>query len=116
MPPVTLPGSLHSVAEQLADHAGFRSTEEYIAELVRRDLEQRQQRDPDLFLREAMAENGDPLAVTQEQLAVRKREIEVLLVEGLNSGDAIEVNDAFWQERRRMLRERIAARKKSENP
>jgi Arc/MetJ-type ribon-helix-helix transcriptional regulator len=116
MPSVTLSSSLHSVAEQLADAAGFRSAEAYIEELVRRDLEQRQQRDPDLFLREAMTENGDPSAVTPERLAARKGEIEVLLVEGLNSGDAVEIDDAFWQERRRVLQERIAARKQSENP
>ena len=114
MPLVTLSESLHSVAEQLAGHAGFGSTEDYIAELVRRDLEHIHQQDPDLFLREALAENGDSSAVPSDHLESRKREIEALLIEGLNSGVVIEVNDAFWQERRRVLQERIAARKNPE--
>ena len=110
MPPVTLPDSLHSVAEQLAHHAGFGSAGEYIAELVRRDFEHRQREDPDLFLREAMTEDGDPSVVMPERLAARKREIEALLVEGANSGEVIEVDEAFWGERRRVLRARLAAR------
>src|SRR5262245_43185885 len=113
---VSLLDSLNTVVEQLADQAGFRSAEEYIADLVRQDLKRRQQQDPDLFLRQAMAENGDSSAVTPEMLAARKREIEALLVEGLNSGDVVEVNSAFWQERRRALQERIAARRNAEKP
>ena len=116
MPPLTLTPSLHSVAEQLAGHAGFGSIDEYIAELLRKDLELRQRHDPDLFLREALAEDGAPSAVTPDRLATRKREIEALLVEGMNSGDSVEVDDAFWQERRRVLQERIEARKNSEKP
>jgi hypothetical protein len=35
-----------------------------------------------------------------------KREIDKQLVEGLESGDAIKVNDEFWTERRRVLEQR----------
>lgn len=116
MPHISLPDALHTAAEQLADQAGFRNADEYVAELVRRDLVQRQQQDPDLFLRQAMAENGDASNVTPEALAARKREIEALLAEGLASGAPLEVDDTFWEERRRVLRERIAARTKPEAP
>jgi antitoxin ParD1/3/4 len=101
---ITLPDSLHEAAEQLAARAGFPSANEYVADLVRRDLEQLQQKDPDFHLRQGLAEEG--VAVTPEDLAKRKREIEALLVEGLNSGPATPMTAEEWQHIRRELRER----------
>jgi Arc/MetJ-type ribon-helix-helix transcriptional regulator len=103
---ISLPDPLHAVAEDLAARAGFKTTDEYIADLVRRDLEQQQQKDPDYYLRRAMAEGGDPATVTPEALAKRKREIEALLIEGLNSGPAVPLTPDLWQAIRREAQER----------
>lgn len=48
--------------------------------------------------------------------AVLLEQTRALLVEGLNSGKAVEIDDAFWQERRRALQKRIAARQQPEKP
>ena len=57
--------------------------------------------------------DGPPPSAPPEDLATRKRVIEEQLLEGLDSGPPVEVNEAFWQERRRLLQERIAARSKA---
>jgi hypothetical protein len=106
MPTVSLSDALLLVAETLAARAGFKTAEDYVAELVRRDLEQFQQKDPDYFLRQAMADSGDPAAVTAEALQKRKREIETLLLEGLNSGPATPMTAENWV----ALRQRVASR------
>ena len=57
---------------------------------------------------DALAENGDPASVSDEALQLRKREIEAQLLAALASGDPVEVTPAFWEERRRVLEERLA--------
>jgi hypothetical protein len=106
MPNISLSDALLLVAEDLAARAGFKTADDYVADLVRRDLEQLQQRDPDYFLRRAMADNDDPASVTDEALQKRKREIETLLVEGLDSGPATPMTAEDWA----ALRQRVVAR------
>jgi len=103
---ISLPDPLQTAAEYLAAKAGFKSTTEYLAELIRRDLEVQQQNDPDFHLRRALTEGGDPASVTPDALLKRKSEIEALLIEGLDSGPATPMRDADWQDIRREVKER----------
>ena len=41
--------------------------------------------------------------IDAERRRKAERELEALLVEGLNSGPSIEADDAYWQENRRKL-------------
>jgi antitoxin ParD1/3/4 len=112
---ISLPDPIHASAQALAEQAGFKSVEEYLADLVRRDLEHRQQEDPDFILRRALAENGDPKSVTDEEVQRRKQEIEALLIEGLNSGPAAPMTAEDWAEIRREVRERRERRERRGN-
>jgi antitoxin ParD1/3/4 len=103
---VSLPDPLYAAAEDLADRGGFKTVDEYLADLIRRDLERRQQQAPDFHLRRAMAGGGGPASVTPEALEARKREIEALLIEGLESGPATPQTAEDWV----ALRERVEAR------
>ena len=104
---INLPDPLHAAAKRMAAKVGFQSAEEYVSELIRRDLEGKTPpRDPDAYLREALASGGDPLAVTQESLARRKKEIDALLLEGVESGTAMPMKSGDWQ----AIRERIELR------
>ena len=46
----------------------------------------------------------DPLPVIPEDV---RHEIDRKLLEGLTSGEPIEVNESFWADRRRVLAERL---------
>ena len=106
---ISLPEPLHAAAEQRAAQAGFRSADEYIADLLRRDLEGQE---ADVYLRRALAEGGAPASVAAETLANRKREIEALLVEGLDkrSGGAHDTAEE-WQSIRQEVQQRRERRK-----
>jgi antitoxin ParD1/3/4 len=72
-----LPDSLKAFVETQVAEGGYSSASEYIRELIRAD---------------------------QKRKAEEK--LEALLLEGLNSGEPIEVTEAFWNEKRRQLLER----------
>jgi Arc/MetJ-type ribon-helix-helix transcriptional regulator len=82
---ITLPEHLHAWAKRQAAETGFASADEYVADLVRRER--------------------DRLVFGQAQTM---QQLEALLLAGLNSGPAIEVTPDFWDERRRVLEDRIA--------
>jgi antitoxin ParD1/3/4 len=50
--------------------------------------------------------------VREEQKRKTKEKLETLILEGLNSGEPIEVTPEYWEELRRRLKERGAKRKK----
>jgi Arc/MetJ-type ribon-helix-helix transcriptional regulator len=113
---IVIPTELLAWAETQAARAGFASASEYVADLVRRDLEQHHDADPDAPLRQAMAEGGeDPATISPERLRRRKAEIEEALLEGLDSGPAREATAEFWEERHRTLEERTARRRGSKD-
>jgi antitoxin ParD1/3/4 len=74
---VSLPDSLKAFVETQVAEGGYSSASEYIRDLIRAD---------------------------QKRKAEEK--LEALLLEGLNSGEPIEVTEAFWNEKRRQLLER----------
>ena len=74
---IALPDSLKAFVETQVVEGGYSSVSEYIRELIRAD---------------------------QKRKAEEK--LEALLLEGLNSGEPIEVTEAFWHEKRRQLLER----------
>src|ERR1700733_8640735 len=102
---ITLPNPLLAAAEKRAVQAGFRSAAEYVAELVRRDLEYSTQ-DPDFYLRLTLSADGNPASVSPELLANRKSQIEALLIAGLDSGPAEPMTAADWQDIRKEILER----------
>ncbi len=105
---IAFPEPLLAVAEQHAAQEGFKSTDEYIVELVRRGLEQHE---ADYYFRQAMAGDGNPSSITSASLAERKSEIEALLIEGLNSGPATEMTSENWA----ALRQRVDAKLAKQN-
>jgi antitoxin ParD1/3/4 len=109
MQTISLPDPLHAAAEQRAAETGFRSADEYIADLLRRDLEGQE---ADVHLRRALADGGEPAAVAAATLANRKREIEGLLIEGLDSGPAAPMTAEEWQSIRQEVQQRRERRKK----
>jgi antitoxin ParD1/3/4 len=74
---IALPDTLKTFVETQVVEGGYSSASEYIRELIRAD---------------------------QKRKAEEK--LEALLLEGLNSGEPIEVTEAFWDEKRRQLSER----------
>ena len=74
---VCLPDSLKAFVETQVAEGGYSSASEYIRDLIRADQKRK----------------------VEEKL-------EALLLEGLNSGEPIEVTEAFWNEKRRQLLER----------
>ena len=79
---VTLPDSLRNWIETQATMTGHSSADGYVETVLR-----------------------------AEQTRLH-REIDSKLLAGLASGEPIEVNEAFWAERRRVLQERLANHKK----
>ena len=86
---ITLPDEVARQATARAHAHGFATVEEYIFDLVQSD-------EP----------GDDPPILRPENREVLKR----LLDEGMASGEPIVVDDAFWEERRRVLAERMARR------
>ena len=107
---ISLPEPVHSSAEVLAAEAGFQTVEEYIIDLVCRDLERRRKEDPDFLLRQAMAGDNGPASVSDESLQRRKQEIEALLLEGLRSGPAAPMAAEDWAALRQRVHARLAKR------
>ena len=74
---ISLPEPLKAFVEARVAEGSYSSASEYIRELVRADQKRK----------------------AEERL-------EALLLEGLNSGEPVEVTEAFWNEKRRQLLER----------
>jgi antitoxin ParD1/3/4 len=102
---ISLPDPLHAAAEHLAARGGFDSTEQYIADLVRRDIEQNPP-EPSPPLREIVeAASGRTLTDAQWERTTRK--IESLLMEGLDSGPATEMTAKEWESIRQEVQRRL---------
>ncbi|MHC5777324.1 type II toxin-antitoxin system ParD family antitoxin [Nostoc sp.] len=71
---ISLPESMKVFVEEQVAQGGYGSVSEYLQELI-----------------------------TQDQKRKMQEHIEELLIAGLESGDAIEVNDQWWQEKRTYL-------------
>ncbi len=97
---ITLPDSMRAEVEAKAKAAGFPSVEAYVASLIIADK-------PD-----ESGESDMPEPPPGASYAVNSREeLEAKLLEGLNSGPPIRVTPEFWEERQRVLEERMAKRK-----
>jgi hypothetical protein len=97
---ITLPSEIRAEAEAKAKAAGFSSVEAYIAALIAEDMPEEDLLPPDY--------------TPPPELTPRSREeLERMLDEGIASGNPIRVTPEFWAERRRVLEEKIAARKRA---
>ncbi len=75
---ISLPDSMRDFINEQVEKGGYSTTSEYIRHLIRQDLER-----------------------------VQKSRIEKLLLEGLDSGEVIEITDEWWEQKRSQLIERI---------
>jgi len=80
---ISLPEELKEYVEERL-HCGYSTPSEYVRELIREDQKRR-----------------------------AKERLEALLIEGLNSGDAIPANAKFWTELKREAVAKLATRKKT---
>ncbi len=76
---ISLPGALKKFAEAEARSGGYSTSSEYIRDLLR-----------------------------QAQKRKAQEELEAKLIEGLHSGESIEMTEADWQDIRKELRARVA--------
>lgn len=76
---IALPESLKSFVQERVVDGGYSSVSEYVRELIRADQKRRQE-----------------------------ERIDALLLEGLNSGPAVEVTPEYWEAKKRKLAERLA--------
>jgi antitoxin ParD1/3/4 len=79
---ISLPQSLKDYVEEQIKTSGYSTPSEYVRELLREDQKRR----------------------AQEKL-------ETLLLEGLNSGDPIEITPEYWEDKRQQLLRRHARAK-----
>ncbi|MEH1806967.1 ribbon-helix-helix domain-containing protein [Nostoc sp.] len=75
---ISLPGSMKVFIEEQVAEGGYSSVSEYLQELIVQDQKRRMQ-----------------------------EKIEELLIAGLESGETIEVNDEWWQQKRTHLIEQM---------
>jgi antitoxin ParD1/3/4 len=75
---ISLPESMREFIEQQIDQCGYSTASEYIRHLIRQDQEK-----------------------------AEKRQIEKLLLEGLNSGEPVEITDDWWSQKRIELMEKL---------
>jgi len=71
---VALPESMKTFVQERVAEGGYSSVSEYVRDLIRADQKRR-----------------------------HDERVEALLLEGLDSGEAVEVNAEFWEARRRKL-------------
>lgn len=76
---IALPESLKTFVQERVADGGYSSVSEYVRELIRADQKQR--------------------------LEAR---VDALLLEGLNSGEPIEVTPEYWEAKKRKLAERLS--------
>ncbi|GCL36347.1 MULTISPECIES: type II toxin-antitoxin system ParD family antitoxin [Sphaerospermopsis] len=75
---ISLPDSMRDFINEQVEKGGYSTTSEYIRHLIRQDLER-----------------------------VQQSRIEKLLLEGLDSGEGIEITDEWWEQKRSQLIEKI---------
>jgi len=75
---ISLPKTMKSFIDEQVTEGSYSTASEYVRELIRKDKKHR----------------------VQEKL-------DRLLIEGLESGKPIEVNDAYWQKKKADLQERL---------
>lgn len=83
---ISLPDEMRAFVEEQLESGGYSTASEYIRELIR----------------------------TAQKEKARAR-LEALLLEGLDSGEPIEVTPQFWEARRDELRRRVEKRTKKSN-
>jgi antitoxin ParD1/3/4 len=79
---ISLPESMREFVNQQVAQGGFSTVSEYVRQLIR-----------------------------EEQKHAAQKKIEALLLEGLNSGEPIEVTDEWWRNKERQLLELISQEK-----
>lgn len=102
---ISLSEPLHLAAEEMASRGGFTSAEQYIAELVRRDVEQNPP-EPSPPLRQLVEESASR-KLTDAEWERYNRRLETLLLEGLDSGPATEMNAENWSALHRRVEARL---------
>ena len=75
---ISLPDELQAFVDEQVVKGGYSTTSEYIRHLILQD---------------------------QERTA--KEQLEAMLIEGLDSGEAVEVNDEWWEQKRGNMVERL---------
>jgi antitoxin ParD1/3/4 len=75
---ISLPESMRDFISEQVAKGGYSTTSEYIRHLIRQELER-----------------------------VAKTQLETLLLEGLNSGESIEITDEWWEQKRTELVEKV---------
>jgi antitoxin ParD1/3/4 len=81
---ISLPQSLKDYVENQIKESGYSTPSEYVRELLRQDQNRR-----------------------------AEQKLEALLIEGLNSGEAIEITPEYWETKRKHLMQRHAAKNKT---
>jgi hypothetical protein len=94
---INIPDELRDEIERKARTAGFDDVGLYVAALVIED--------------EPIPPDELDLPGPPEIAPRNREELERMLEEGLNSGPPIRVTPEFWEERRRVLEERMARRR-----
>jgi antitoxin ParD1/3/4 len=102
---ISLPESLHAAVEHLAARGGFGSAADYIADLVRRDVEQNPP-EPSPPLRQ-IVEEASGRTLTDAEWDRTTRRVESLLIEGLDSGPATEMTAEDWAQLHRRVEARL---------
>jgi antitoxin ParD1/3/4 len=75
---ISIPDSMKTFIDEQVSKGGYSTTSEYIRQLLRQEAER-----------------------------VAQARLEALLLEGLDSGEEIEINDDWWQQKRLQLLERL---------
>jgi len=75
---ISLPESMRDFISEQVAKGGYSTTSEYIRHLIRQELER-----------------------------VAKIQLETLLLEGLDSGESIEITDEWWEQKRSELVEKV---------
>jgi antitoxin ParD1/3/4 len=79
---ISLPESMRDFISEQVAKGGYSTASEYIRHLIRQELER-----------------------------VAKTQLETLLLEGLDSGEAIEITDEWWEQKRTELVEKVRKQK-----